>query len=338
MLSGVAKSSVERLIYDPIPLQIINTIKEDMIMNQTVLETLNLTKSFGATKVVDDLNLQVESGDIFGFLGPNGSGKTTTIRLVLHLIHPHSGRVFINGHDVHTDFLSAISQVGAIVETPQFYTYLSGRDNLQHMANLIPNLPKSRVEEVLEIVGMSKRANDKVKTYSLGMKQRLGIARALLNNPKLVILDEPTNGLDPQGLIEVREMIARLAAEQQITFFISTHLLHEVEHICNKVAVLQRGKLLTQGKVADLLNTENEVVEVCTPSPKEAMGTLHGLTYVKSMDPSPRGFTIHLEKGHSAELNRYLIQHQVTVDYLIPQQQSLEKYFLELTKGGDQIA
>lgn len=307
-------------------------------MNQTILETVNLSKSFGTKKVVDDLHLQVESGDIYGFLGPNGSGKTTTIRLILHLIHPDQGQVLINGHDVQTDFIQAISQVGAIVETPQFYPYLSGRDNLQHMANLIPGLPKGRVEEVLELVGMSKRANDKVKTYSLGMKQRLGIARALLSNPKLVILDEPTNGLDPQGMTEVREMIARLAAEQQITFFISTHLLNEVEHICNKVAILQQGKLLAQGKVRDLLNTENEVVEVCTPAPRESMATLLGLPFVKAMDASSRGFTVHLEKGHSAELNRLLITNQIQVDYLIPQQQSLEKFFLELTKGGDQIA
>lgn len=307
-------------------------------MNQTILETVNLSKSFGTKKVVDDLHLQVESGDIYGFLGPNGSGKTTTIRLVLHLIHPDQGQVLINGHDVQTDFIQAISQVGAIVETPQFYPYLSGRDNLQHMANLIPGLLKGRVEEVLELVGMSKRANDKVKTYSLGMKQRLGIARALLSNPKLVILDEPTNGLDPQGMTEVREMIARLAAEQQITFFISTHLLNEVEHICNKVAILQQGKLLAQGKVRDLLNTENEVVEVCTPAPRESMATLLGLPFVKAMDASSRGFTVHLEKGHSAELNRLLITNQIQVDYLIPQQQSLEKFFLELTKGGDQIA
>lgn len=307
-------------------------------MNQIVLETLHLSKSFGANKVVDDLNLQVESGDIYGFLGPNGSGKTTTIRLALHLIHPDDGRVLINGHDVQTDFTQAISQVGAIVETPQFYSYLSGRDNLRQMANLIPDLPKGRVDEVLELVGMSKRAADKVKTYSLGMRQRLGIARALLNNPRLVILDEPTNGLDPQGMIEVREMIAQLAAEQQITFFISTHLLHEVEQICNKVAILQRGKLLAQGKVHDLLNTENEVVEVCTPNPREAMAILLGLPFVKAMDPSARGFTAHLEKGHSAELNHRLIAQQIRVDYLIPQQQSLEKFFLELTKGGDQIA
>lgn len=307
-------------------------------MSQIVLETLNLNKSFGAKKVVDDLSLQVEAGDIYGFLGPNGSGKTTTIRLALHLLHPDSGQVTINGFDIHTHFSQAISQVGAIVETPQFYTYLTGRDNLRHMANLIPNLPKGRVDEVLALVGMSKRADDKVKTYSLGMKQRLGIARALLNNPRLVILDEPTNGLDPQGMIEVRDMIARLAKEQDITFFISTHLLHEVEQICNKVAVLQRGKLLAQGKVQELLNTENEVIEVYTPSPEEAMGALRNLPFVKSMDPSGRGVTIHLEKGHSAELNRYLINQQIVVDYLIPQQQSLETYFLELTKGGDQIA
>ena len=165
----------------------------------------------------------------------------------VNLIYPNEGTIKINGYDLKSDFYKAIEKVGAIVETPRFYPYMSGRKNLQLMANLINNMPKGRVDEVLEIVGLSSRAKDKVKTYSLGMKQRLGIANALLNNPMLVILDEPTNGLDPQGMKEIRDLVCELASKKNITFFISTHLLHEVEQICNKVAILHHGKIVSQG-------------------------------------------------------------------------------------------
>lgn len=306
-------------------------------MTQIVLETVNLSKSFGAKKAVDRLNLQVESGDIYGFLGPNGSGKTTTIRMLLNLIYPDEGQIAIHGHDVATDFLAAIRQVGAIVETPQFYNYLTGRQNLVQMANLVPDLPKTRIDEVLELVGLSKRSKDKVKTYSLGMKQRLGIARALLHRPSLVILDEPTNGLDPQGMIEVREMIARLAKDEGITFFISTHLLHEVEQVCNKVAIIQNGRLLAQGSVQGLLSTEHEVVRVCTSRPEAAKDLLGNLPFVKLVELSAEGLTVQLEKGSSAQLNLSLVSKNIPVEYLIPEHQSLEKFFLEMTKGGDQI-
>lgn len=214
---------------------------------KNVIEFVNLCKSFNGKKIIDNISFNVEEGDVFGFLGPNGSGKTTTIRMLVNLIYPNEGTIKINGYDLKSDFYKAIEKVGAIVETPRFYPYMSGRKNLQLMANLINNMPKGRVDEVLEIVGLSSRAKDKVKTYSLGMKQRLGIANALLNNPMLVILDEPTNGLDPQGMNEIRDLVCELASKKNITFFISTHLLHEVEQICNKVAILHHGKIVSQG-------------------------------------------------------------------------------------------
>lgn len=220
-----------------------------------LLETRNLTKSFHGRKVINNLNLRVMKGDIYGFLGRNGQGKTTTIRLITGLIFPDSGEVLVNGHALRNDFKKAISNIGAIVESPSFYGYLSGYDNLKLMANLVPGVTKDRIDEVLDMVRLSSRAKDKVKTYSLGMKQRLGIANALLSNPKLIILDEPTNGLDPQGMREIKEMIVQLAAESKITFFISSHLLHEVEQICNRVGIIDHGTLLCEATMEELAQT-----------------------------------------------------------------------------------
>lgn len=223
------------------------------MISNILLETHNLTKSIDGRKIIDNLNLKVMKGDVYGFIGRNGQGKTTTIRLMTGLIFPDSGDVMVNGHNLRTDFKQAISQIGAIVESPSFYGYLSGYDNLSMMANLIPGLKKQNaIDEVLEIVGLTERARDKVRTYSLGMKQRLGIANALLGNPKLIILDEPTNGLDPQGMREIKEMISQLASERNITFFISSHLLNEVEQICNRVGIIDNGKLLAQGSIKEL--------------------------------------------------------------------------------------
>ena len=220
--------------------------------SNTLLETRNLTKSFGGRKIIDNLNLQVLKGDVYGFLGRNGQGKTTTIRLITGLVFPDSGDVIIDGHNLRNDFKKAISTIGAIVESPSFYGYLSGYDNLALMANLMPGVKKSNIRETLEMVGLTARAKDKVKAYSLGMKQRLGIANALLGNPKLIILDEPTNGLDPQGMREVKEMIHQLASEKNITFFISSHLLHEVEQICNRVGIINNGRLLCEAAIDEL--------------------------------------------------------------------------------------
>ncbi|HHV08679.1 MAG TPA: ABC transporter ATP-binding protein [Clostridiales bacterium] len=227
-------------------------------MSNPLLETRNLTKSFRGRKIVDNLNLKVMKGDVYGFLGRNGQGKTTTIRMITGLIFPDSGDVMINGYNLKTDFKRAISQIGAIVESPTFYDYLSGHENLSLMANLVPGLNKSRIDEVLEIVRLTNRAKDKVKTYSLGMKQRLGIANALLNNPQLIILDEPTNGLDPQGMKEIKEMIVQLSSEKNITFFISSHLLHEMQQLCNRIGIINDGKLLVEGSIKELVGNPTD--------------------------------------------------------------------------------
>jgi len=228
------------------------------MISNPLLETRNLTKSFRGRKIVDNLNLKVMKGDVYGFLGRNGQGKTTTIRMITGLIFPDSGDVMINGYNLKTDFKRAISQIGAIVESPTFYDYLSGHENLSLMANLVPGLNKSRIDEVLEIVRLTNRAKDKVKTYSLGMKQRLGIANALLNNPQLIILDEPTNGLDPQGMKEIKEMIVQLSSEKNITFFISSHLLHEMQQLCNRIGIINDGKLLVEGSIKELVGNPTD--------------------------------------------------------------------------------
>lgn len=220
-----------------------------------VLKIEQVSKLFGKTKVIDTLSLEVYEGEVFGFLGPNGAGKTTLVRMMLGLIDFNDGNIKIHGHDVKKDFINAVRHVGAIVETPHFYPYMSGYDNLRLAANGYPGIGNQQIEEVLDMVQMNKRSKDKVKAYSLGMRQRLGIARALLHNPKLVILDEPTNGLDPQGIREIRELINQLAIERDITFFISSHLLKEVEVTCTRVGILNEGQLLATGTVDELLKT-----------------------------------------------------------------------------------
>ncbi len=304
-----------------------------------IIETNNLGKKFGDKEVVSSLFLQVGKGDVYGFLGPNGSGKTTTIRMLLGLIHPSQGSAMLNGYDTKSDLNRAISSVGAVVESPSFYDYLSGRENLRLMANLIPGITGERVEEVLEMTGMADRADGPAGTYSTGMRQRLGIARALLNYPQLVILDEPTNGLDPRGMIEIREIIGRLNREEGITFFISSHLLHEVEQTCNRVGVLREGKLMAEGLVNDLIDSEHEVIEIIAAAGKtaEAARLLASLDYVSDVETCDSRVTARIEKGSSARLNRYLMNNGIEVAYLAPQNSSLEKYFIELTERSDLV-
>lgn len=306
-------------------------------MNNSIIEIQGLSKSFGKRRVIDDINLVVEKGDIYGFLGQNGSGKTTTIRMMLNLILPDKGQIKLNGFDLHSNFHDAIKKVGAVVESPKFYPYLSGIKNLQLMANLIPDISESRVEQVLKMVGMLNRAEDKVKTYSLGMKQRLGIANALLNDPAIVILDEPTNGLDPQGMKEIRDIIKNLSVTKGISFFISTHLLHEVEMICNKVAILHKGKIAAQGKVEELLNLRDELVDLYTKDIDKTIDLINQLEYVKSAEKVNNFIQVQLNSGFSPELNNFLVNNNINVKYIIPHHQSLEEFFITAVKGGNQI-
>lgn len=302
-----------------------------------MLELIAVHKSFGPHRVLEDINLHIARGEVFGFLGPNGAGKTTLIRIILGLVRPDHGTVRINGYNIHTDFYKAIACVGAVVETPKFYNQLTGRQNMALMANLHRDVPRQRIEEVLATVGLLKQANDKVATYSLGMKQRLGIARALVHNPRLVFLDEPMNGLDPQGMFEVRELIANMADHYRTAFFITSHLLHEIEQVCANIAVIQAGKIIRQGQVAALLGKQTEEVCVMTGSVAKACALLKDLDYVRHVHVGDGQLRVELNKGCSGQLNKALVHHDIDVDYIIPRQQSLEDFYLELMSEGSGI-
>lgn len=232
------------------------------MMNKEVLVVQNLTKSFKKRKAINDISFMVMEGDICGFIGPNGAGKTTMIRLLTGLITPSSGNVFINSFDVTKNREEALKYIGAIVENPIFFEYLTGEKALLNLAMLNNDMSKEerkeKVKEVIEIVGLQGREKDKIKTYSLGMKQRLGIAQALLNNPKIILLDEPTNGLDPMGIIELRNLILKLNKEYRITFFISSHILDELQRICTDLVIIKEGNLIWNGTTNELLSKVND--------------------------------------------------------------------------------
>jgi ABC-2 type transport system ATP-binding protein len=269
---------------------------------QTVLQTRGLAKHFGQVRAVDGVDLGVRRGEVYGFLGPNGSGKTTTIGMLLGLIHPTAGEVELFGQAVSPERTRPLRRVGSLVGAPGLVPYLSGRDNLLLLAQLHPTVVNGRVEAVLAQTGLSAAAHRKVKGYSTGMKQRLGLAAALVHEPELLILDEPTNGLDPAGMREMRDLIGALSA-QGITVFLSSHLLHEVEQICDRVAVLNRGKVVAQGPVGELVAKE-PVLRVRVPSPQAAVDALRSLpevihlsangTYVEVRGPEPEAVVSHL--------------------------------------------
>ena len=303
-----------------------------------ILKVSGLEKSYGRTKILKGIDLSIEKGDVYGFLGPNGAGKTTTIRSILGLIKKDKGQVFLNGFDVDKNFKKAIDKVGSVVETPRFYEHLSGYKNLKLMANLYNNVPKKRIYEVLELTGMFNRMNDKVSKYSLGMKQRLGIARALLNNPELILLDEPTNGLDPSGMKEVRELIINLAKKENITFMISSHLLHEVEMMCNRIGIIKNGEKIIEGNVDELVNESKEKIEIHTKHVKKVIEIINTQENFEIKNQQGNIITLEAEKEKSKELNQLLVEKNIIVDYIIPKKNDLENIFINLTGGGDQIA
>jgi len=302
-----------------------------------IIKATNLQKYFGKKHIIKGINLNIEKGDIYGFLGPNGAGKTTTIRMLLGLIKKNEGEIFINGYNLDKDFKKAVDKVGAVVETPMFYENYSGYDNLKLMANLYNNVSKNRIYDLVEMVGLTNRINDKIRKYSLGMKQRLGIARALLNKPELVLLDEPTNGLDPHGMKEIRDLIIKLVDTEKITIFISSHILYEVELLCNRVAIIKNGNKLIEGNVKDLLSENNETVELITED-KNIENIVKMYDYIEGIELIKNGYKIELTKGNTSHLLKELINKNINVQYMIPKSKSLENYFLELTTGDDQIA
>ncbi|MBW1880264.1 MAG: ABC transporter ATP-binding protein [Deltaproteobacteria bacterium] len=302
------------------------------------MEIRGLTRSYGRRKAVDALDLNVRLGDVYGFLGPNGAGKTTTMRCILELIRRDAGEVVIFGE---RNLTRARRHVGAIVETPAFHSWLSGRQNLLlscAYAGIQGKAAQAEVDRVLERVGLRERSGDKALAYSLGMKQRLAIARALLSKPKLMLLDEPTIGLDPRGMHEIREFIRSLALNDGITVFISSHLLAEVQQICNRVGIIQDGTLRAEGYVKELVSQglSGLVVEVGTSDPDALKAALEAIDGVELLGPGQSG-RLRLKPGDldPAVLNKKLVEAGVPIDALVPIQRSLEDVFLELTTGGD---
>ncbi|MBI2843941.1 MAG: ABC transporter ATP-binding protein [Armatimonadetes bacterium] len=301
----------------------------------TILETCNLGKRFGSLRAVDGLDLAVERGDVFGFLGPNGAGKSTTIRMMLGLVRPSCGCVRIFGCDVWHDRGRALSKVGALVESPAFYRYLTGRQNLWLLSELSGGASPEAIDAALERVGLSDRADDKVRSYSHGMRQRLGIAQALVCSPELVILDEPTNGLDPQGMKEVRELIRSLAAEHGMTVFLSSHLLYEVEQVCTKVAVIHRGRQLVSGTVVDLLSHQGRL-RISVDRPQDAAAAVAGIDSVEVRRVEADAILIEAPNGFAAEVNRLLVTSGFDVSAIVPQTTTLEEfYFSQVGRGDD---
>ena len=227
-------------------------------MQDAILKCENLHKSFRKKEILKNVSLELSSGDILGFIGPNGAGKTTTIKLILGLQKIGGGKVIINGHDIQKDFEKAIAKVGAIIENPDLYMYMSGYDNLKLISNLYPNVDEKRISEVIKLVGLENRINDKVSKYSLGMRQRLGVAQAILHKPNLLILDEPTNGLDPEGIKDLRELLVKLAKKEGMAILISSHNLAELESFCNKVSIIKNGVIV---ETSDLETVKKEASE-----------------------------------------------------------------------------
>jgi len=296
------------------------------------IHAIALSKSYGKRLAVDHLNLQVERAELFGFLGPNGAGKTTTIRMALGLIAPTGGSVEILGEEVRSHRSQVLPRVGALVESPALYGYLSGRDNLRAVGNLLGGASEKRIDEVLEIVSLKGRDRDRVKTYSLGMKQRLGLALALLNDPDLLILDEPANGLDPAGIVEMRDLLKELAAEGK-TVFISSHVLSEVQQICTRVAIINHGKLVRVAPVHDLLQSSGDY-EVKVDDPADVLAVLR-LQPWGQQARIENGFVVTAAPdGRGRNLIKFLVDGGHVPDSVSERQKDLEDIFLSLT-GGD---
>ncbi|WP_138755251.1 ABC transporter ATP-binding protein [Paenibacillus sinopodophylli] len=305
-------------------------------MEQTIVKLHNVTKKIGKRTIIDRLTLDLPLGEVFGFLGPNGSGKTTTIRMMVGLMSLTDGEITIGGHSITKEYEKAIRHVGAIVENPEMYKYLSGYDNLIHYARMIPGITEHRVHEVVKLVGLEGRIRDKVKTYSLGMRQRLGVAQAILHKPQLLILDEPTNGLDPAGIRELRDYLRMLSKDEGIAVFVSSHLLSEMELMCDRVAIIQNGKLIDvrtiKGKDA-VTDSSRVVIEV--DQQKSAMEVLRAAGFVGE-HVGTEAVAVEADKESTAAINASLVAAGIKVYGIRAQVKTLEDQFLEVT-GGERI-
>ena len=300
---------------------------------ENIIEIKNLSKSFKEVTAVNNLSLNVFKGDVFGFLGPNGAGKSTTIRMLLSLINPTGGNIKIFGKPLKEKRLEILKKIGAIVEKPDFYPFLSAYKNLEILGRLSEtDVSRKRIMELLELVGLEKRFKSKVKTFSHGMKQRLGIAQALLHDPELIILDEPTTGLDPQGMKEIRNLIINLSKEKQKTIFLSSHILYEVELVANRMIIISKGAAKIEGEVQDLLNANNLDVTFEVDNVESARNKIQISKWVDKLNSITHNkMVFSLNQYEIAPLNKYLVENNIMVSAVVPKR-SLEEYFLQITE------
>jgi ABC-2 type transport system ATP-binding protein len=304
---------------------------------EVVLETRGISKRFGKLQAVQELTIQIRQGDVFGFLGPNGAGKTTSIRMILGLISPSSGSVRIFGHDIRKQFREAIRAVGAMVEGPAFYPYLTGRQNLKIYGRLSGGVNDARIQEVLEMVGLGRWGEAKVKGFSQGMRQRLGIAQALLHRPRLLILDEPTNGLDPQGMREIRGLLRRVSHDDGTTIFLSSHLLGEMEMVCNRIGVLHQGVILAQGSVDELLGHAADMASIQVDQTSEARHFLKDKFEIEAQVIKKGWIEFPLQDRDLFPVNSQLLAAGFTVHAITPRRRTLEEYFVNLTGDSKDV-
>lgn len=301
-----------------------------------VIEVRGLTKKFKDLTAVDNLDLNVYRGDVFGFLGPNGAGKSTTIRMLTSLIKPSSGSIKIFGKSLSEKRGEILRKVGAIVEKPDFYLYLTAYKNLEILGKISDaDTSSKKIMEMLEMVGLEKRSKSKVKTFSHGMKQRLGLAQALLHDPELIILDEPTTGLDPQGMKEIRDLILYLSKEKNKTIFLSSHILREVEIIASRMIIINKGRAQVEGKVDELLKSDKVTVIIEVDRAGDAEEKIKHSSWMEKYKGSVKNeMTFDLGKDEVNLLNKYLVEEGFAVSAIIPSR-SLEDFFLKITEGGE---
>lgn len=311
-----------------------------------VLEVKDLHKALGDREVIKGINFSIGEGEIFGFLGPNGAGKTTTIKMLVGLIKPDSGSIHIMGKNIEKDKIAALKNVGAVVESPELYTYLTGRQNLEQLARIDKNITKYDIQNITEIVGLEDRIDEKVKNYSLGMKQRLGLAEALIGNPKFIILDEPTNGLDPSGIIDFRNIVKKVARETKAAIFISSHILSEIQKLCHTVAFIDDGQIQSIENVNDNYNeadhtTDNpseekfEQVVIIAMEIEKCINTLQSIDYIKDIKTEGNEIHINIKKGSVPYLILNLSKENILIEEIYKKQIRLEDRYLELVQGGN---
>ncbi|GLZ66276.1 MULTISPECIES: ABC transporter ATP-binding protein [Bacillus] len=296
---------------------------------ETVLELQQVKKTIKGRTIIHDLSFSVRAGEVFGFLGPNGAGKTTTIRMMVGLMKLSQGDIVICGESITKNYAKAVRHVGAIVENPELYKFLSGYKNLQQYARMVKGVTKEKIDEVIELVGLQDRIHDKVKTYSLGMRQRLGLAQSLLHNPKVLILDEPTNGLDPAGIREIRDHLKKLTREKEMAVIVSSHLLSEMELMCDRIGILQKGELVDIQKVRDEGKEDKDTYFFHIEQREEALAVLSQFDCVKKTN----GIEIQLSKQEVPDVISLLVRENIRLYEVKIMTKSLEDRFLEITGG-----